>query len=478
MAPATFDLGQMQLEYSPSNLKITACSQLSITRLDGNDNLQSIQEILSAGTWVSRGNGLSLTIRIQIDPATPLNLDKDIAEDGFAELLSRAKLWTQLSLKVSRVDRQATQHLFGKSIDIILNLSHLDPPTRPTSHGKKEEKTFGAVANIYDTRPPAGILLGFLDSIEVHLTFSPSKAHDKPLPKEVIRTHNHENVRRSPRLARNGSQGVKYVYDTETSSEDDNPGEDVLRSFPVTYGELSSDVEMLHDTEAGSYTWRQGSQPEVLATNSNAAPDQTSPGFLSPTPSNLQPKLWHLLQRRKWPTTPLKSLDCNDMEVFERCERDRKMLFDSESSFSEEELLFDCENVDVDGMAAEGKILFDDEVIDSDGMDEDLFASYENTPNPSQDTVVGWMRRDAEEDMLLDMEERGEQENEMLFVEQQAFTEQDQETRYHSRGGGRGYYAQDSLVRCVNAAERGLEDSRYIDGETGPGSSPMLFDYE
>ncbi|KAL8711561.1 MAG: hypothetical protein Q9220_003971 [cf. Caloplaca sp. 1 TL-2023] len=440
MAPAHFDLGQMELDFLPSNLRLTSRTQLSINLPDNTNNYKSIQEIVSAGIWISRGNGLNITTRIQTDSTAPLNLDKDIAEDGLAELLSTARLWTQLSLKASRISYQAAQHLLSQSIDIALALTYLDTPN---NNDKKDEKIFNPAANIHDIQPPAGVLVGFLDSIKIHLTFWPSKAPYKSLPTALSPIHRYGNARRSPRLARNTSQGVKYVYDTETSSEDGSPDEEGLIGPPVTCGEPSLGEEMLDDTEDYSGILQRGPQQGILTKNGNAVPDQILP---------------------------------NDMKIFERCERDRKMLFGSESSFSEEELLFDHEPIGVGGTAENERIPFHDEMIDSDDMDEDLFASYENTPNPSQETVVGWVRRDEEEDMMLDIEERGERENEPLFDEQQRSVGQDQETAFRDRRDDHGFYTQGSLV--VNTARGELEDSRYIDEDMELASSPMLFDDE
>ncbi|KAL8660209.1 MAG: hypothetical protein Q9226_000010 [Calogaya cf. arnoldii] len=114
-------------------------------------------------------------------------------------------------------------------------------------------------------------------------------------------------------------------------------------------------------------------------------------------PSQLQTRLWHLLQKRKWPTEPLEPLGDSTMLSCNQYKRDRELILDSD------ELEKEVQRRETD----------DDTILDidrqfADTMDEDdddLFSSYERTPFSSQDTVSLEMMLESDEDEELMLED-------------------------------------------------------------------------
>lgn len=118
--------------------------------------------------------------------------------------------------------------------------------------------------------------------------------------------------------------------------------------------------------------------------------------------TELQTRLWHLLQTRKWPTTALEPLDCDDVDSFNQHGRGQELLFDSHG--------------DSDGLSCGTRARENDDMemletgIDYPGRmdysDENLFSSYENTPDSSQDTmdddILLWV--DDSDDLLPGVE--------------------------------------------------------------------------
>ncbi|KAL9605209.1 MAG: hypothetical protein Q9179_001603 [Wetmoreana sp. 5 TL-2023] len=131
---------------------------------------------------------------------------------------------------------------------------------------------------------------------------------------------------------------------------------------------------------------------------------------LQPTQSeDLQTKLWHLLQKRRWPTQDLEPVSRDDLLAFTTHTRARQAtLFDSDQESDGAGIVKEVEEEEEEG---------DKDMLDNcSGMveeeDEDLFSSYETTPFSSS------QERGADEVMMMleEEEDRGEKE-EMLLEE-------------------------------------------------------------
>ncbi|KAL8786999.1 MAG: hypothetical protein Q9213_002434 [Squamulea squamosa] len=110
--------------------------------------------------------------------------------------------------------------------------------------------------------------------------------------------------------------------------------------------------------------------------------------------SQLQVELWHLLQKRKWPTTALEPLDVDVIDTFKRCKKGQMMILDSNEN-------------DESPLEAEREAKGDEDMLDPyiemGEVDEDLFSSYERTPFSSQSTSLSYdeMMLDSEEDDMI-----------------------------------------------------------------------------
>ncbi len=116
-------------------------------------------------------------------------------------------------------------------------------------------------------------------------------------------------------------------------------------------------------------------------------------------PGQLQTQLWHLLQKRKWPTEPLEPLDDCAMSRCNRDEGDQELILDtgvydgpsweSPRRDPDDEIMLDL-NMDFIGTMDE---------------DEDLFSSYERTPVSSQETESLEMMLEPDQDEEIMLEE-------------------------------------------------------------------------
>ncbi|KAI4088375.1 MAG: hypothetical protein LQ344_006118 [Seirophora lacunosa] len=126
------------------------------------------------------------------------------------------------------------------------------------------------------------------------------------------------------------------------------------------------------------------------------------------TASILRTQLWALLQNHEWPTTPLETFKCTEMTVFERCERAKAMMFDSDDVApitnppkrrrkEDDDDMLDTPGVD-------GCEMLDDE------EDKSLFRSFE-TSNSSQGSDME-MIFDNEDDYVEEFSLLGEEASE------------------------------------------------------------------
>ncbi|KAL8704081.1 MAG: hypothetical protein Q9201_002742 [Fulgogasparrea decipioides] len=434
------------------------------------------------------------------------------------QVTAASDLWAQLSLKASRIDLSSTPYQSDRSFDAALALTHLDClPSLST----KLKSPFRTVANVHDTKPPIGIPVGYLTSIELEFTLLPLHSI---LPQNLSgQTEKQKGHGGSSRL-RTQCHEPKRVLIVKlrvnlalAKDNDDLDGDTLFRSLG-----LESDTEMLDSNEDGPSGLRflkredrilahgtstqpaiddeasirdipstlQPTQPSLAnfirlidasfrhtisgtrspnkridkvtpilkitlakATSNPSLGDISPPLFrpgymkrlviddehriqaiadrahlisriassisnicsrsrpsLQPTQSeDLQTKLWHLLQKRRWPTQDLEPVSRDDLLAFTTHTRARQAtLFDSDQESDGAGIVKEVEEEEEEG---------DKDMLDNcSGMveeeDEDLFSSYETTPFSSS------QERGADEVMMMleEEEDRGEKE-EMLLEE-------------------------------------------------------------
>ncbi|KAL8857371.1 MAG: hypothetical protein Q9178_006137 [Gyalolechia marmorata] len=145
-------------------------------------------------------------------------------------------------------------------------------------------------------------------------------------------------------------------------------------------------------------------------TRNHSPPNSTPPNLVTPSSSDLPIHLWSLLQKRKWPTTPLEPLDEEtSRNVLNRHERDRELILDSDDLDSSVSWEVPRGEIDDDEDMLDSCIEFAGTLIDDDGdEDEDLFSSYERTSFSSQDTegleMMMMLESDGDEDLMLEEE--------------------------------------------------------------------------
>ncbi|KAL8874166.1 MAG: hypothetical protein Q9174_000471 [Haloplaca sp. 1 TL-2023] len=379
------------------------------------------QDLATAGLWITRGNGLTISFRIDISLPFREAFRKEDFANGLSKLLSAAKLWSQLSLQASQIQptfnpNSACSHF----LEIAFALTHLDSLETATA---KPPSPFGNVANARDIKPPSGVSTGFINFIELDLVLAPlSIPISSPSSKRRTRKVPCQGPRSQRLLARHTQSNESFKDETQQREmkaissvvsqicnkptpkfqmlDDDFPilqpagpiFDAILvepsRTDRATTQEQASaprcnevnPLDFLRLIDASIRQTISGASPVSKrrgSSNSSGPPiklaeaDQTigladispalfRPGYMEaighraplipriasslsrvhsrsrtlpssytspiPTVENLQPQLWHLLQKRKWPTTSLEPLPCDDMSVFEDHDEDISIL--------------------------------------------------------------------------------------------------------------------------------------------------------
>ncbi|KAL8731301.1 MAG: hypothetical protein Q9166_003525 [cf. Caloplaca sp. 2 TL-2023] len=498
MASSVFDLAETQHILTRSNLKLITRTRLEVTLPDHSSKDGFGYDLATAGLWITRGNGLNLRVRADLDAvAHSTSLSQETFENALCETLTVAKLWSQLSLKASLIDPHHTRHQPGDTSELAFALTHLDSRGSIRS-SMRPGSDIGAVANDHDIKPPAGVLNGFIDSVELTLTFSPLLPYDA--------TSQSCNTRRgSGSIMEKGSILVPMQSQERHTLDKDEDGsiEGILFRSP-SLEILSCDVEMLDSGEDASNKpplSRMRSQPclpaysplpsihhtlqiEELPSFQHCALDplhllklvdaslrRTFSGEIPPgknsrrlndddpdikliqeapetsladiSPALFRPgymKIWHLLQKRKWPTTALQPLQCDDMDIFDRSEKDKELIFEIDQEGDEGLSLETRQNRNHEKYMLNTSADIS-QILDRD--DGDLFFKYESMPSSSQDTV--------DEGMMEEIDE-GE---DLLFGDASWLAERHREfgVRIGKGSRGLGWQKLSDTDHCVKEAE-------------------------
>ncbi|KAL8907907.1 MAG: hypothetical protein Q9207_001144 [Kuettlingeria erythrocarpa] len=473
MASSFFNFEETVHQSPCSSLKLFTRSRLGISLQNIASSCQSPQELISAGLWITRGNGLHLAVRLELDACVVTNLQLGHFIDGLSDILCAAK--------ALRAHSATNGVPFYSQSGFVLALSYLESSSKSIQSNRHG---LSLPANVHDVRPPSGISTACLDSIEITFRIrallpsptNPLKGKARSHTRQqrygnnsryTLRSRNaisydEDSDRFSPPLpAKNEEIAHEHILlvsprldcsanDTEMMLFPDPelmPGTPYVPTPPPqpppsrplnllklidaslrhTIGGTPALSRITKATPSDARLKKTSASPSVasvcpalfrpgyieaiaaraplisriassfatIAARSFSHPPPSEPGLLrSPAASELQPQLWHLLQKRQWPATPLEPLDCDDPSVFERHLHDQIMMFDSED-LGLEASVFGTNSPTVAVKEDEGMLVNhtpvcsgDQEMLEIDEVDEDLFSSLESTPFSSQDFGV------------------------------------------------------------------------------------------
>lgn len=279
MASSIFEVGETEHDFAKCNLKLVTCTTLLFTLPQNSVGHQSLQELLNDGLWISRGNGLNVSIQIELGEIAGSHIGLDSLADSLIDNLCAAKLWPQLLLKASRIDQKTSLLRNHHRAEIALSLSYADLSNDALP---QFEHPLAPSANVHDLKPPAGVPVGFLDSIKLILTFKPLA-----LPAELLSVQ-------IPGRKRN-TQGRQYHFrcravrnytgsDTsESSSSEDHQDEEgnilFLSSYPA---KQDFDLEML-DSQDDNKDNLLFMNPEIKGTIPRSPPLRSQPTYQHPS---------------------------------------------------------------------------------------------------------------------------------------------------------------------------------------------------
>ncbi len=183
MASSFFSFEETVHQSPSSKLKLVTRSRLGVSLQNIASSCQSPQELISAGLWITRGNGLHLAVRLELDAYAVTNLQLGHFTDGLSDVLCAAKvlipswpqlpqllicpdgqLWSQLSLRALRAHSATNDLPFYSQSGFVLALSYLESSSKSTQSNRHG---LCLPANVHDVRPPPGISTACLDSIEI-----------------------------------------------------------------------------------------------------------------------------------------------------------------------------------------------------------------------------------------------------------------------------------------------------------------------
>ena len=190
-----------QLEHilSVANLKLTSVSSIKLSLPHELPFLllpppQRLTALVSAGTWVARGNGLRISVNICTEGISFIPSDREELVEALGVLLRDAEvippayaqqplqllkndfqIWKQLGLQAALTFPTERNADGEERLNIVLGLMHADPHGNTTSATKRR----GEQRATYDPIPPGGILLAHIEEVGIKLTFSLIHSHGK-----------------------------------------------------------------------------------------------------------------------------------------------------------------------------------------------------------------------------------------------------------------------------------------------------------
>ena len=87
-----FDLGDSIYHLEPLNLKLVARTRIRATLPSPLIEYRSVQDLITSGLWITRGNGLGLRIFADITPFACSLSDRDLLKDILCDTLPVAKV--------------------------------------------------------------------------------------------------------------------------------------------------------------------------------------------------------------------------------------------------------------------------------------------------------------------------------------------------------------------------------------------------
>lgn len=98
MASLTCDLGETEHILGRNTLDLFICSHLQITLLHDSLDCNNLEKLVTAGFWITRGNGLSLSARLYLDAFDGLDFSLENFADGLSNMLCTSKVvpWSSI----------------------------------------------------------------------------------------------------------------------------------------------------------------------------------------------------------------------------------------------------------------------------------------------------------------------------------------------------------------------------------------------
>lgn len=92
MGSSLFSFEETVHQLPRSNLTLLTRCRLGVSLLNIPISYQSCQEPILAGLWITRGNGLHLSVRLELDAYAALDLQLGNFTDGVGDILCAAKV--------------------------------------------------------------------------------------------------------------------------------------------------------------------------------------------------------------------------------------------------------------------------------------------------------------------------------------------------------------------------------------------------
>ncbi|KAL8824056.1 MAG: hypothetical protein Q9170_008263, partial [Blastenia crenularia] len=246
MASPTFELAETEHVLAQSKLKLLARSTLRLTLPQASFNYHTSTELVTTGLWITRGNGLKLSVRIDLGATDGLGLGRETILNGISDTLCEAKLWSQLSLKASRIDYKPNESQHDHQIEMHLAINYSDSSCNSLI---KAEKGLNPLANVHDVKPPSGIQIGFIDSIDIVCTLIPSFSPDLLIQRPILKRNGAMQERRSKRYCLR-ALAVKDCIVPDTDEDDSAAEEDLPLPHPSLGTQAWNDEKLQSDEDS------------------------------------------------------------------------------------------------------------------------------------------------------------------------------------------------------------------------------------
>ncbi|KAL8693694.1 MAG: hypothetical protein Q9218_001551, partial [Villophora microphyllina] len=264
---------------------VESSNRTTIPRKPGSFHHRNLPEFLRAGFWITRDDGLRLCVRTDIKSLAGLGFQYETVENALWRLISGSKLWSQLSLRTNRVDLPSAHHSLNLTFAVMSTESLIS-----SSRGAKP--IFGITANVHDIRPPSGVPVGFIDSIELNFRFVPVLVLSQLSQSLDIKRLKHVVPRRSRRLRQKNDKTNSDVVDVpvlrplRSIDEGDNDTDRLSQPSNLeTQGGVSDVLDRSDDNSACSNPPENKIQPSLPSASAKSTGVDIRAPVASPPPT-------------------------------------------------------------------------------------------------------------------------------------------------------------------------------------------------